>query len=86
MAYGKNRSYSFSKPIEEVYGSPRSHAVLQDQGVHCGRKWVIRLRQQERVSAHCRTHRMITTRANPQARVTENVLDRAFQAEKPNRK
>ena len=69
-----------------VYGSPRIHAALQDQGVHCGRKRVIRLMQQERLSAHCRTHRMVTTRANPLARAAENVLDRAFQAEKPNSK
>ena len=69
-----------------VYGSPRIHAVLQDQGVHCGRKRVIRLMQQERLSAHCRTHRVVTTRANPLAQAAENVLDRAFLAEKPNRK
>lgn len=42
--------------------------------------------QQERLSAHCRTHRVATTRANPLALAAENVLDRAFLAEKPNRK
>jgi transposase InsO family protein len=69
-----------------VYGSPRIHATLQDQGIHCGRKRVIRLMQQEGLSAHCRTHRIVTTRSNPLARVAENVLSRQFQAEKPNRK
>jgi putative transposase len=67
-----------------VYGSPRIHATLQAQGIHCGRKRVIRLMRAVRLSAHCRTHRVMTTRSNPQARVTENVLDREFQAEKPN--
>jgi putative transposase len=69
-----------------VYGSPRIHATLQERGVHCGRKRVIRLMQQEKLSAHCRTHRVITTRSNPQAQVASNVLDRDFCAERPNQK
>jgi putative transposase len=69
-----------------VYESPRIHAVLHDQGIHCGRKRVVRLMRQARISAHCRTHRVVTTRANPQDRATENVLSRDFQAERPNEK
>jgi transposase InsO family protein len=42
--------------------------------------------QQARISAHCRTHRVVTTRANLQHRVAENVLGRQFQAERPNEK
>jgi putative transposase len=69
-----------------VYGSPRIHAALADQGIHIGRKRVVRLMQQVRLSAHCRTHRVVTTKANPQARLAENVLDREFEAEQPNHK
>jgi putative transposase len=69
-----------------VYGSPRIHSALQDEGIHVGRKRVVRLMQQVRLSAHCRTHRVVTTRANPLARVAENVLDRDFEAEQPNQK
>jgi transposase InsO family protein len=36
--------------------------------------------------AHHRIHRVITTRANPQAQVVENVLNRQFQVNEPNRK
>jgi len=69
-----------------VYGSPRIHAVLAEQGIRIGRKRVVRLMQQVRLSAHCRIHRVVTTYANPQARVAENVLNREFEAEQPNQK
>jgi transposase InsO family protein len=69
-----------------VYGSPRIHAALAEQGIHIGRKRVVRLMQQVRLSAYCRTHRVVTTKANPQARVAENVLDRQFEADGPNQK
>jgi transposase InsO family protein len=36
--------------------------------------------------AHHRIHRVVTTKANPQAQVVENVLNRQFQVEQPNRK
>ena len=69
-----------------VYGSPRIHAALADEDIHVGRKRVVRLMQQVRLSAHCRTHRVVTTRANPAAPVAPNVLDRDFEAEQPNTK
>lgn len=69
-----------------VYGSPRIHAALADQGIHIGRKRVVRLMQQVRLAAHCRIHRVVTTKANPQAKAAENGLDRKFEAEHPNQK
>jgi putative transposase len=69
-----------------VYGSPRIHAALGDQGIAIGRKRVVRLMQQVRLSAHCRTPRVVTTNANPLARVADNVLAREFEAEQPNQK
>jgi transposase InsO family protein len=69
-----------------VYGSPRIHAALAEQGIRIGRKRVVRLMQQVRLSAHCRTHRVVTTKANPKARVAENVLDRQFETDRPNQK
>lgn len=69
-----------------VYGSPRIHEVLRDEGIRVGRKRVMRLMQQVRLSAHCRTHRVVTTQANPSAPVAENVLDRQFEVDEPNRK
>ena len=65
-------------------GSPRIHDALKDEGIHVGRKRVVRLMQNVRLSAHCRTHRVVTTHANPAAAVAENVLDRDFEADSPN--
>lgn len=64
----------------EVYGRPRIHAGWHDQGIHCGRKRVVRLMQQARVSAHCRTHCVVTASTNSQDR----MATKDFQAERPN--
>lgn len=42
--------------------------------------------QQVRLSAHCRTHRVVTTKANPSAKVADNALNREFEAQQPNQK
>lgn len=68
------------------YGSPRIHQQLQDEGISVGRKRVIRLMKQEQLAAHHTTHRVVTTHADPAATPAENVLDRAFEAEHPNKK
>ena len=68
------------------YGSPRIHQQLHDEGIHVGRKRVIRLMKQGQLAAHHTIHRVLTTRADPTAVAAENVLDRAFEAECPNNK
>jgi putative transposase len=68
------------------YGSPRIHAQLHDEGIHIGRKRVVRLMKQAQLAAHHTTHRVMTTHADPAATPAENVLDRAFQADAPNEK
>src|SRR5690242_20750481 len=66
------------------YGSPRIHEQLRDEGIHVGRKRVVPLMKQAQLAAHHRTHRVVTTHADPAATPAENVLGRAFQAEGPN--
>lgn len=64
------------------YGSPRIHQQLHDEGIHRGRKRVIRLMKQEQIAAHHTIHQVMTTKADPAATPAENVLDRAYAAER----
>ncbi|GHO64259.1 hypothetical protein KSC_031510 [Ktedonobacter sp. SOSP1-52] len=68
------------------YGSPRIHEQLRDEGIHVGRKRVVCLMKQAQLAAHHTTHRVLTTRADPAATPAENVLERVFEAERPNEK
>jgi len=69
-----------------VYGSPRIHAELRAQGRRCGRKRIARLMRERQLSAHLPRHRTITTKSEKGARVAENLLQRNFHADEPNRK
>jgi transposase InsO family protein len=69
-----------------VYGSPRVHAELQNQGIKCARKRVARLMQEHELFAQRPRHRTVTTQSEPGARVAPNRLQRDFSAEQPNTK
>jgi putative transposase len=70
----------------QVYGSPRIHAELRDQGITSSRKRVARLMREQGLSACRRRHRTITTRSQPGARVAPNILDQDFTASRLNEK
>src|SRR5437764_6898975 len=70
----------------QVYGSPRIHAELRDQGITVSRKRVARLMREQGLSACRRRHRTITTRSEPGARVGPNLLNQEFTASGPNEK
>ena len=86
--YGKiaERIAAIYQQHQGRYGSPRIHQQLRDEGIRVGRKRVIRLMKQAQLAAHSTTHRVMTTHADPTATPAENVLDRAFEAERPNEK
>ena len=76
-AYQKNR---------QVYGSPRVHAELKEQGVHCGRKRVARLMRERGISAKTKRRKVKTTDSQHDNPVAPNLLKRDFIADAPNTK
>lgn len=68
----------------QVYGSPRIHAALRAQGIHCGRKRIIRLMHQLNLSARCPKKHVVTTKSDPTAHFAPNVLQQNFEALAPN--
>lgn len=66
-----------------LYGSPRIHDALADEGIHCGRKRVARLMRQHHIRAKTVRRFKTTTRSNATSGVDH--LQRRFSVAKPNR-
>jgi putative transposase len=72
--------------FRRVYGSPRIHAELAlGDGERLGRKRVERLMRQAGISGMVRRRRGRTTVRVPGVRVCEDLVDRAFAADGPDR-
>lgn len=70
-----------------LYGSPRIHAALKQQGVVCSRKRVARLMRQAGIhSLRAVRRRMRTTDSQHHRPVAPNLLQRDFSATVPNQK
>jgi putative transposase len=68
-----------------TYGAPRIHAELADEhGIHCGRKRVARLMRSAKLRGVCRRRRVRTTRRDEQAQVSDDLVQRQFNATEPN--
>jgi transposase InsO family protein len=76
-AYQKNR---------QVYGSPRIHAELKEQGAHCGKKRVARLMRERGINVKAKRRKMKTTDSQHDNPVAPNILARDFSADAPNTK
>jgi transposase InsO family protein len=76
-AYQENRG---------VYGSPRIHAELKEQGVHCGKKRIVRLMQEQGLSASRKRRNAHKTESDPASPYAPNLLQRDCSAEAPKRK
>jgi len=70
----------------EVYGSPRIHAELKEQGVHCGRKRIARLMRKQQISAIRKRRKAKTTDSTQSTLPVPNLLKRDFGADAPNTK
>lgn len=68
-----------------VYGSPRVHAELKAAGEEVGRKRVARLMEEQGLSGKLPRRFVRTTDSSHQLPVAENVLDRKFSVDEPNK-
>ena len=71
--------------VKARYGSPRIHAELVARGRPCCVNTVARLMRREGIAAVTRRKFRCTTDSNHGRPVAENVLDRQFEPEAPNR-
>jgi transposase InsO family protein len=69
-----------------TYGSPRVHAELAAQGVFVSRKRVARIMRQEGLEARVRKRFKCTTMSDHDQPVAANLLDRQFEADRPNQR
>ena len=70
-----------------LYGSPRIHAALRQQGLCCSRKRVARLMRQHGIHSRRRPKRRVrTTDSRHNRMVAPNLLKRDFSADAPNEK
>jgi len=70
----------------KTYGSPRVYAQLKKQGYACNQKTVARLMQLEGLKGQRKYRKVMTTNSKHSFPVAPNMLNREFQAEKPNQK
>lgn len=68
------------------YGSPRIHAELQDQGIHCGKKRIARLMREQQLSARKKKRKPRTTNSDHDLPVAPNLLEQDFGADAPDTK
>lgn len=70
----------------ELYGSPRIHAALKQQGVVCGHNGVAKLMKKNNIQARIPKRYKVTTKVNSALSAAKNLLDQDFSAQKPNEK
>jgi transposase InsO family protein len=67
-----------------TYGSPRVRHALRDEGLRVGKRRVERTMREMGLFARMRRRFRVTTQADPAHATVSNVLDRRFDANKPN--
>lgn len=73
------------KSSRGVYGSPRIHMELKNQGEKCSRRRIAKLMKRAGIQAKMRKKWKVTTQPNRKAEISPNHLDQNFETEAPNR-
>ena len=70
----------------EIYGSPRVHGELVDEGVVIGKNTVAMLMQRHGIQSKVHKRFVATTNSRHSLKAADNVLNRDFSARQPNQK
>jgi transposase InsO family protein len=73
------------KDSRGVYGSPRIHEELKNQGERCSRRRVAKLMKREGIQAKMRKRWKVTTQPNKKAEISPNHLDQNFETAAPDK-
>lgn len=79
----QRRIYRIHQESRGLYGSPKIHEQLRQEGIRCSRKRVIRLMRQRSISSRRRRCFKRTTRRNRADPVAPNRLKQCFEAKRP---
>lgn len=74
------------KESHEIYGAPTITMELKYQGIHVSRGMVARLMKKHGIKSRTRKKYKATTDSNHTLPVAENILNREFHADHPNKK
>jgi putative transposase len=81
----KEKIREIHKKKRGVYGSPRIHNELKDEGERCSRRRVAKLMREEGIQAKMRKKWKKTTMVNERAEASDNYLNQNFMIEEPDR-
>jgi len=70
----------------KTYGYPRVYAQLRKDGIECNKKRIIRLMRQEGLQGQRKRRKAFTTDSKHSYPVAKNLLNREFEAQRPNEK
>jgi len=69
----------------EVYGSPRVHREMKEDGIHCSRKRIARIMREKGLKGRRKCKFKVTTDSRHDFPVAPNLVGREFTVELPNR-
>ena len=86
------KDHDIGKRIEDIfeekkklYGSPRIHSDLKDEGINCGHNRVAKIMRKKGLKARIKKKFKATTDSNHDYPIAPNILNRNFTTDKPDK-